>query len=91
MTTLADCTATAHVFWTFRILSLCAALANPAELVKPLPDVCHLKPVEALLPEVRNDVNAAERFACGISHWREVRLYDLFKPVMKEFLQAWHT
>jgi len=39
MTALADRAASASVFWPLGIFSLCAALANPAKLVEPLPNV----------------------------------------------------
>ena len=53
--------AAALAFWPVGVLALCAALADAAELVEPLPDVFDLELVQPLVAEVRNDVQPGEQ------------------------------
>jgi hypothetical protein len=66
MATSTDGAAPALALETRRVFSLCAALANPAELVQPLTDVGDLKAVKPFLAEMGNNMNPAEYLACLI-------------------------
>jgi hypothetical protein len=73
VTALTDRAASALALRPFGIFSLGATLASPAKLVKPLPDVCNLKPVKPLLSKMRDYMDTAECFTCLIGLWRGVR------------------
>ena len=73
------------------VLALRAALANAAKLIQPLPDIRDLKSVESLLPEVRNNMYAAEYLARLVCFRCEIRPDYFLQPVEQECLNRRHV
>ena len=77
MTAPTDRTSSALAFGAGSVFALSAALADVAELVKPLPDVFDLKLIQPFGAQMRNDMQPGKQFIFLMCFWRHIGPGDI--------------